>query len=224
MNKIVNIQIVIMFQELLPQDCDYLQISLKIKDIFHEFKTYNPSFVQGNTAMMPPEIPRFIYQNTTNEKTIQMNQNSVIFSYNTDVNNEKSLLRFLNSEIDLISHFITFVKKDFLVRLGIVLNGAKSTQKMLETLKTMILPAQIENFTNEESEVAFLRKHSINNYTLNQWTRYNYNKNQIKESQFYLFDFNTDISTPTKIENTNSLNDLYSDNFTQLIAEVFNER
>ncbi len=221
MNKIVNMQIVVIFQRLLSPSYSYYDTTHEIRKTFSSFGNVNPQFLQSNQEMqLPPEVPRFVFQSPTGG-SIQMSQQSITFSIPESILCDDGLLDKLNENIYSVSTFIFNLELGVTVRMGIVLNGVKSREKMLDTIKTYIDPRKQIEFTTEESEIAFLKKSDSNGIILNHWNRFSYNAKQ--SEQFYLHDFNTDQENQIRIESKQTLLDLYKNNFEQIIREACNE-
>lgn len=194
-----SISIAIIFTHSLNDNFSFFSLVAKVKDVFgHLDPKADPQPIMPTTGnqIIPPEIPRYIFNSPNNLFNFTFSAQRFDFNFVPD--------EFMSKRIDHYTDSINLIMESLNItnsfRLGIIFNGFMVVQDFNQ-FKDSKISKNIDDYN--EIEISIRNTFEINSIRVNQWRRYNL----IDEQIFYLFDLNTDLSTP--INNVKKGYDLY---------------
>lgn len=198
-----GISIAIIFTHPLEEKFSFFSLVAKVKEKFGYLDPQaDPQPIlptAGASQNIPPEIPRYIFNSPNNLFNFTFSAQRFDFNFAPD----ESMRENLNHYTDKINSIMEDLNIVNPFRLGIVFNGNIVIDN-LNDFKNRMISEKINEY--DEIEISIRNTSTEKGIKVNQWKRYNLMNEEIS----YLFDLNTDLSTP--IYNVKEGYDLYLSN------------
>lgn len=202
--------IVIMMEEPIPANYDYMKLAQLIKENFNEARYATPWLAPYNPGMhVPEEAARLEYK--FEGAKLAVTARLIILEY---INEKRDYIKSnIRTKIEAISSVLHLAGLNQRFRIGIVTESNEEKEK-IDVLINDIAP---KISVNVEKNLNYLEKKKINfggEFDLNIWHRINYDE----ENNIYTvgYDFNTPLSKELRLNEVKIL-DLYNDVFSDII-------